>query len=181
MRKIFISLLALVSLVSCHEDKSYIIEGALYGGGKFEGETIYLVPFENPGNRIDSAFVHEGRFRFEGTVETEEICRVRMRPMMRRAQCASTTRSHFKRTNPSGSARNTPGMPEPNSSSGGRNEPRNGVPFRIAPPRLSVWRKTASSPNRRRLPFARLRARNSRASRNASLASVPLASLAMIR
>ncbi|MBP5364648.1 MAG: DUF4369 domain-containing protein [Bacteroidales bacterium] len=83
MRKIFLSLLALVSLASCNENKTYIIEGALYGGGKFEGETIYLVPFENPENRIDSAFIHEGRFRFDGKVENAEICKIRMRPMMR--------------------------------------------------------------------------------------------------
>lgn len=84
MNKLFLALVAMLVLVACNKTDNYIIEGALYGGGHFEGEMIYLVPFEN-GNtsRIDSAIVHEGRFRFEGKVDKEEMCILRMRPMMR--------------------------------------------------------------------------------------------------
>lgn len=84
MNKILLSLLLVLALYSCNKDNSYVIEGALYGGGKFEGETIYLVPFEkSSSSKIDSAIIHEGRFRFEGIAEKDEICVLRMRPMMR--------------------------------------------------------------------------------------------------
>lgn len=71
-------------LASCHEDKSYTIEGSIYGGRNFEDQTIYLVPFKGSASgRVDSAVIHDGRFRFSGTTSKDEVYTVRMRPMMR--------------------------------------------------------------------------------------------------
>lgn len=75
---------AVLALCSCQADKSYSIDGAIYGGRNFEDQTIYLVPFSgSTAGRVDSARVRDGRFRFDGTAETGGIFIVRMRPMMR--------------------------------------------------------------------------------------------------
>lgn len=72
------------ALSSCEKDKTYSIEGSIYGGRNFEDQTIYLVPFSGGASGgVDSAKVHDGRFRFDGVAEKDEICIVRMRPMMR--------------------------------------------------------------------------------------------------
>ena len=83
--KSLLTLVLLCLLCGCStNEKHYIIDGAVYGGGKFEGETIYLVPFQNASSeRIDSAVVHNGCFRFEGVADSSEIYILRMRPMMR--------------------------------------------------------------------------------------------------
>ncbi len=71
-------------LPSCQEDKSYSIEGTIYGGRNFEDQTIYLVPFSGGASGgVDSARIHDSRFRFDGLAEKDEICILRMRPMMR--------------------------------------------------------------------------------------------------
>ena len=79
-------LVAWVSLffASCQEDKTFTIEGSLYGGRNFEDQTIYLVPFTGGASgTVDSAAIHDSRFRFSGIATKDEICIVRMRPMMR--------------------------------------------------------------------------------------------------
>lgn len=85
MKPIAYIFLTATLLIACNSNQDkYIIEGSLYGGRSFEGETIYLVPFENPDRGdIDSAIVTDGHFVFEGTAAKPEICILRMRPMMR--------------------------------------------------------------------------------------------------
>ncbi len=76
----------LLSLLStgCERDKSYVIEGSVYGGRNFEDEIIYLVPFAGGmTDKIDSAVIHEGHFRFEGEADHDVVYYLRMRPMMR--------------------------------------------------------------------------------------------------
>ncbi len=69
---------------SCQEDKTYTIEGSIYGGRNFEDQTIYLVPFTgSTAGSVDSAVIHDSRFRFSGTAPKDEVYIVRMRPMMR--------------------------------------------------------------------------------------------------
>ncbi len=81
---LIISLGALL-LSSCTDGKSrsYTIEGSIYGGRNFEDQTIYLVPFSGGASGTDSAVIHDGRFRFSGTSSKDEVCIIRMRPMMR--------------------------------------------------------------------------------------------------
>ena len=56
----------------------------MYGGKNFEDQMIYLVPFSGATTEnIDSAVVHNSRFKFTGTVEHEGVYIIRMRPMMR--------------------------------------------------------------------------------------------------
>lgn len=84
MKRFVIIAISLISLISCGKDNSYIIEGVLYGGGNFEGEWIYLDPLEKDSDsKRDSAVVHDGRFRFDGVADDDEVCILRMRPMMR--------------------------------------------------------------------------------------------------
>lgn len=76
--------LALAMLTACQQDKSYVVEGSIYGGRNFEDQTIYLVPFSgSTGGKVDSATIHDGRFRFDGSAPKSDICILRMRPMMR--------------------------------------------------------------------------------------------------
>ena len=85
MVRILVSLVSIVLLAaSCAKDDSYVIEGTLYGGKNFEDQIIYLVPFEGatPEN-IDSAVIHDGRFRFDGKAKEDGVYIIRMRPMMR--------------------------------------------------------------------------------------------------
>lgn len=71
-------------MVSCGNDNKYVIDGTLYGAASFEGETIYMVPFGSSSTEgQDSAVIRNGRFIFEGTVETPQVCELRVRPMMR--------------------------------------------------------------------------------------------------
>ncbi|MCQ2202638.1 MAG: DUF4369 domain-containing protein [Bacteroidales bacterium] len=73
-----------VSFCSCDdENKKYVIDGAIQGGRNFEGETIYLVPFfDAKEQKIDSAIVHNSRFKFEGYASEPQVYILRMRPMM---------------------------------------------------------------------------------------------------
>lgn len=76
--------LASIILVACHDDRTFSIEGSIYGGRNFEDQTIYLVPFSggNSGS-VDSATIHDSRFVFRGEAAQDEVCIIRMRPMMR--------------------------------------------------------------------------------------------------
>lgn len=81
--KLIVPLCALCAS-SCQPDKTYVVEGSLYGGRNFEDQYIYLVPLRGGyESRVDSAAVHDGRFRFDGVVVEPEVCLLRMRPMMR--------------------------------------------------------------------------------------------------
>ncbi|MCI5982123.1 MAG: DUF4369 domain-containing protein [Marinilabiliaceae bacterium] len=76
--------MCLMALSGCVHDDSYVIEGTLYGGRNFEDQTIYLVPFAGASaDNIDSAIVHDSHFRFSGIATKDDICIIRMRPMMR--------------------------------------------------------------------------------------------------
>lgn len=84
MKTLVLYLLVIVAFASCSNDKSYVIEGALYGGTSFEGESIYMAPYgATTGQNIDSCVIRDGRFRFEGIANESEMCIIRMRPMMR--------------------------------------------------------------------------------------------------
>lgn len=84
MKHLVVIFLSMLTLAACSDDNNYVIEGALYGGTSFEGETIYLVPFVNATEEdVDSATIHNGRFRFEGSIDGNEMCILRMRPMMK--------------------------------------------------------------------------------------------------
>lgn len=81
--KHLIIILAALALASCTRSKHYTIDGTIYGGGNFEGETIYLLPFFNTAEgRSDSTVVKNSRFHFEGEVDDDEVCILRFRPMM---------------------------------------------------------------------------------------------------
>lgn len=81
---IAIAVLLSSALTCCEPDNTYVIEGSLYGGRNFEGEYIQLVPLRGGADAlVDSAAIHDGRFRFSGTVTEPEVCTLRMRPMMR--------------------------------------------------------------------------------------------------
>lgn len=84
MKKLSLILSAGVLLLSsCGNNQEYVIEGTLYGGSSFEGETIWMVPFsETSGSAVDSCIIRDGRFVFEGEMEGSELYVMRMRPMM---------------------------------------------------------------------------------------------------
>jgi hypothetical protein len=68
---------------SCKPDHSFVIDGSL-SDSAFEGELIYLVPFENaPLERVDSSLVVNGSFSFRGEEASPEICILRTRPQLR--------------------------------------------------------------------------------------------------
>lgn len=84
MKKMITYIVLMLFIVSCGSDNTYVIDGTLYGGASFEGETIYMVSFGSSSvEGQDSAVIRNGRFHFEGTVEQPEVCELRMRPMMR--------------------------------------------------------------------------------------------------
>lgn len=82
--RLFMYTVVAVAFCSCDsEDKKYVIDGAIQGGRNFEGETIYLVPFfDAKEQKIDSAVVHNSRFKFEGYAKDPQVYILRMRPMM---------------------------------------------------------------------------------------------------
>ncbi len=82
MKHVFFLAIA-VLLVSCSKDKTYTIDGAVYAGGNFEGEMVYLVPFFSDTNLpSDSATIQNSRFHFEGEVDESQVYVLRFRPMM---------------------------------------------------------------------------------------------------
>ncbi len=74
-----------LAITSCNEDNRFVIEGSVCGGRDFEDQTIYLSPLSAASvqGNADSAVIHDGRFRFEGTAEQDGVYILRMRPMMR--------------------------------------------------------------------------------------------------
>ncbi len=84
MRKtIFLILTLIAVLPSCTQKKTYSIDGAVYAGGNFEGEMVYLVPFFNEENLpSDSAVIQNGRFHFDGEIDEAQVYVLRFRPMM---------------------------------------------------------------------------------------------------
>lgn len=84
MKKVISYIVLIFIIASCSSDNSYKIDGTLYGGASFEGETIYMVSFGSSSvEDQDSAVIRNGRFHFEGSVDQPEVCELRMRPMMR--------------------------------------------------------------------------------------------------
>ncbi|MDO4462605.1 MAG: DUF4369 domain-containing protein [Bacteroidia bacterium] len=79
------AVIACGSISSCDDSKKdYVIDGVIHGGGNFEGETIYLVPFFNANSeKIDSAVIHNSRFVFKGKADAPEVYIIRMRPMIK--------------------------------------------------------------------------------------------------
>ncbi len=84
MKNLIILLTSIFLLISCSDKEKYTIDGAVYAGGNFEGEMVYLVPFfrSTSDSRIDSATIQNSRFHFEGEVSGSEVYEIRFRPMM---------------------------------------------------------------------------------------------------
>lgn len=75
--------LLLLILIGCRADPHFIIKGQL-PDKTYDGETIYLVPLENAvKERVDSAIIADGMFRFKGTIRTSEIFILRAKPVLR--------------------------------------------------------------------------------------------------
>ncbi len=84
MKRVISYIILMFIIASCGSNDSYEIDGTLYGGASFEGETIYMVSFGSSSlEGQDSAVIRNGRFHFEGKVNRPEVCELRMRPMMR--------------------------------------------------------------------------------------------------
>ena len=81
MRNAFYILLLL--LAGCQSKDQYSIQGHL-PDKTFDGEFIYLVPFENAvKEKVDSAMIKDGKFRIEGVAQDAEIYIVRAKPLLR--------------------------------------------------------------------------------------------------
>ena len=73
----------LLFLVGCQSKDQYSIQGHL-PDKTFDGEFMYLVPFENAvKERVDSAVIIDGKFRIEGVTQHAEIYIVRAKPLLR--------------------------------------------------------------------------------------------------
>ena len=82
--KASLTMLILAAFVSCGEDKSYIIDGIVYGGVNFEGQQVKLCPLQGAtAENTDSTTIHNGKFRFEGVVDRDELCIIHVPPMLR--------------------------------------------------------------------------------------------------
>lgn len=70
MKKIIFTLLAGTALlVSCSQDKGYVIYGTV-SNPDLEGAQVFLVPLENATKEtIDSVYIHNQMFEFRGTEE----------------------------------------------------------------------------------------------------------------
>ena len=70
-------------LISCQSRNNYSIVGQL-PGKTYDGELIYLVPMENASKeRVDSTFIKNGSFQFEGFAKVPEIYVIRAKPVLR--------------------------------------------------------------------------------------------------
>ncbi len=84
MKKVILYIVLVFVIASCGSDNTFVVDGTLYGGASFEGETIYMVSFGSSSvEGQDSAVIRNGRFHFESDVDQPEVCELRMRPMMR--------------------------------------------------------------------------------------------------
>lgn len=73
----------LLVLAGCQSKDQYSILGHL-PDKTFDGEFIYLVPFENAvKEKVDSAMIKDGKFRIEGVAQHAEIYIVRAKPLLR--------------------------------------------------------------------------------------------------
>ena len=75
--KYLLYLCLLLMLVGCGQQQpAYRIEGTVDGNVR-EGQKVYLVPMENANRgNVDSTYIHEGRFTFEGDTERVSIVRL---------------------------------------------------------------------------------------------------------
>ena len=72
MKRYILPLLtALVTVFSCKDNNTYVINGTILDGGS-EGCEVYL----RHGMKTDTAVVKAGAFRFEGVAETPEVGRI---------------------------------------------------------------------------------------------------------
>ncbi|MBS2098297.1 DUF4369 domain-containing protein [Carboxylicivirga linearis] len=80
----WILILLVAPLTFCSTNKTnYVIKGSLHSEA-YNGEFIYLVPFNNPTvERVDSVMVYDGTFTFKGKVDQPEVYIVRTRPKLR--------------------------------------------------------------------------------------------------
>ncbi|BBE18642.1 thiol:disulfide interchange protein [Aquipluma nitroreducens] len=70
-------------LISCQSRNNYTIVGQL-PGKTYDGELIYLVPMENASKeRVDSTFIKDGSFQFEGFAKIPEMYVIRAKPVLR--------------------------------------------------------------------------------------------------
>jgi len=73
----------LLILTSCQSESNFFINGQL-PDKTYDGEVIYLVPLENAvKERVDSAFIKDGSFHFEGITKVPEIYVIRAKPVLR--------------------------------------------------------------------------------------------------
>lgn len=73
----------LLILAGCQSKDQYSIQGHL-PNKTFDGEFIYLVPFENAvKEKVDSAMIKDGKFRIEGMAQQTEIYIIRTKPLLR--------------------------------------------------------------------------------------------------
>lgn len=83
MKKTLVLVSAFFLLSACN--KRYEINGTINSDINFDGEKIYLVPMEGASKEtVDSTIIEGKTFRFEGDLEKEEVCIIRVRPTMRR-------------------------------------------------------------------------------------------------
>ncbi len=70
-------------LISCQSRNKFTIVGQL-PDKTYDGELIYLVPMENASKeRVDSTFIKNGSFRFEGFTKNPEMYVIRAKPVLR--------------------------------------------------------------------------------------------------
>ena len=70
-------------LISCQSRNNFTIVGQL-PGKTYDGELIYLVPMENASKEtVDSTFIKNGSFQFEGYAKIPEIYVIRAKPVLR--------------------------------------------------------------------------------------------------
>jgi len=73
----------LMFLVSCQSGNKFSIAGYL-ADKSYDGETIYLVPLENAvKERVDSTFIKNGTFQFDGFAKLPEMYVIRAKPVLR--------------------------------------------------------------------------------------------------
>ncbi len=70
-------------LISCQSRNNFTIVGHL-PDKTYDGEIIYMVPIENASKeRVDSTFINNGTFHFEGFAKISEIYVIRAKPVFR--------------------------------------------------------------------------------------------------
>jgi len=73
----------LLLLIGCQTESQFVISGQL-PDKTYDGEKIYLVPLESAvKERVDSAIIADGKFRFKGAIKASEIFIIRAKPVLR--------------------------------------------------------------------------------------------------